>query len=80
MKFNSDGGLVVAVENTLDGGSSGLDIPTHDRIEFTNVGSTNNIDTVVYKKNNAVVATLTFSYFGGVPTQDDADVQTIQKT
>jgi hypothetical protein len=41
---------------------------------------TNNLDTVVYKEGTATVATLTFTYVGGTPGADDADIATITKS
>lgn len=61
----------------------GLDIPQHDYISISYVGSTNNINTVTYKEGGAsgtTVATLTFTYVGGTPSSDDADIATVTKS
>ena len=61
----------------------GLNIPQHDYISVSYVGGTNNINTVVYKEGGAsgtTVATLTFSYIGGTPSSDDADIATVTKS
>lgn len=59
---------------------AGLDIPQHDSVELSYVGSTNNLDTVVYKDGGAVVATLTFAYVGGTPAADDALLASVVRT
>lgn len=58
----------------------GFGIPEYDSVDLNYVGSTNNLDTVVYKKSTTTVATLTFSYVGGVPSTDDAKIDTITKS
>jgi hypothetical protein len=45
---------------------AGLNIPQHTEVTLNYVGSTNNLDTVVYKDGTTTVATLTFTY---TPTQ-----------
>ena len=68
----------VAVRNV-----AGLNIPQHDYISVSYVGSTNNINTVVYKEGGAsgtTVATLNFTYVGGTPSADDADIATVTKS
>ena len=62
---------------------AGLNIPQHDYISVSYVGSTNNISTVTYKEGGAsgtTVATLTFTYVGGTPSSDDADIATVTKS
>ena len=62
---------------------AGLNIPQHDYIDVSYVGATNNISTVVYKEGGAsgtTVATLTFTYIGGTPAADDADIATVTKS
>ena len=62
---------------------AGLNIPQHDYISVSYVGSTNNISSVVYKEGGAsgtTVATLTFAYIGGTPSSDDADLATVTKS
>jgi hypothetical protein len=58
----------------------GFGIPEYDSIDLNYVGSTNNLDTVVYKKSATTVATLTFTYIGGTPAADDADIATVTRT
>lgn len=61
----------------------GLDIPQHDYIELDYVGTTNNLATVTYREGGAsgtVVATLTFTYVGGTPSSNDADIETVTKS
>ena len=61
---------------------AGLNIPQHDYIDISYVGSTNNISTVVYKEGGAsgtIVATVNFTYVGGVPSSDDANLATVTK-
>jgi len=68
----------VAVRNI-----AGFNIPQHDFVDLNYVGSTNNLDTVVYKEGGAsgqTVATLTFTYVGGTPSTDDAKIDTITKS
>jgi hypothetical protein len=62
---------------------AGLNIPQHDYVALTYVGSTNNLDTVTYKEGGSggqTVATLTFTYVGGTPGVDDADIATVTRT
>jgi len=68
----------VAVRNI-----AGFNIPQHDFVDLNYVGSTNNLDTVVYKEGGAsgqTVATLTFTYIGGTPAADDAKIDTITRS
>ena len=61
----------------------GLNIPQHDYISVSYYGSTNNIQTVVYKEGGAsgtTVGTLTFSYTTNPPTTNDADLATVTKS
>lgn len=61
----------------------GLDIPEHDHITLAYVGTTNNLATVTYREGGAsgtVVATLSFTYIGGTPSSDDADLETVTKS
>lgn len=58
-------------------------IPPFDYQAFTYVGSTNNIDTQVFKSGGSggtTVATLTYAYVGGVPSSDDALIASITQT
>lgn len=52
-------------------GSPGFQIPQYDDIELTYYGSTNNVETVVYKNDGATVATLTLTYVGGGAADND---------
>ena len=61
----------------------GLNIPQHDYISVSYVGSTNNIDQVVYKEGGSsgtTVATLTFTYTTNPPTADNTDIATVTKS
>ena len=58
----------------------GFGIPEFDSTELNYVGSTNNLNTVVYKKSNTTVATLTFTYVGGTPSADDAKIATVTRS
>ena len=61
----------------------GLNIAQHDYISVSYVGSTNNISSVQYREGGAsgtIVATLTFTYIGGTPSADDADIATVTKS
>lgn len=58
----------------------GFGIPEFDSVDLNYVGSTNNLDTVVYKKATTTVATLTFTYVGGTPTSDDAKIDTVTRS
>lgn len=58
----------------------GFGIPEYDSVDLNYVGSTNNLDTVVYKKSATTVATLTFTYIGGTPAADDAKIDTITRS
>ncbi len=62
---------------------AGLNIPEHDYVALTYVGSTNNINTVTYKTSGpagTTVATLTFTYVGGAPASDDAKLLTVTRS
>jgi hypothetical protein len=65
----------VAVRNV-----AGFNIPQFTSVELSYVGATNNLSTVVYKEGATTVATLTFTYVGGTPGADDADIATITKS
>lgn len=73
----------MSAPNTRQTNIPGLDIPTHDDVLLARVGSTNNLDTIVYRLggvSGTLVATVHFEYFGGVPATDDADIQHIYVT
>ena len=56
-------------------------VPTnYDTIELTYVGTTNNLNTVIYKLATVAVETLTFTYVGGTPTTDNARISSITKS
>lgn len=57
VKLNNDGSLKTS-NTTLPG----FNIPTFDKIEMTYVGTTSNVNTVVYKLGATTVGTLTFAY------------------
>jgi hypothetical protein len=59
---------------------AGLNIPQHTEVELNYVSTTNNLDTVVYKEGSQTVATLTFTYVGGPPTADDANIATVTRS
>ena len=62
---------------------AGFNIPQFDFVDIAYVGSTNNISSIVYKEGGSggtTVATLTFTYIGGVPSSDDAKIDTITKS
>jgi hypothetical protein len=52
----------------------GFQIPEYDELSLTYYGSTNNIETVVYKKDSTVVATLTLTYSVQPPVSNDANL------
>jgi len=61
------------------GEGGGMVIPNNDYQAFTYYGSTNNIQTIVYKtggSSGTTVATQTFTYVGGGASDDD-DVASI---
>jgi hypothetical protein len=61
----------------------GLNIPEHDYVALTYVGSTNNLNTVTYRTSGSsgtTVATLTFAYAGGTPSSDDAKIASVTRT
>lgn len=63
--------------------NAGFSIGAYDYTENTYVGSTNNLNTTVYKTGGAsgtVVATLTYSYVGGAPIADNADLESVTKS
>ena len=61
-------------------GVPGLQIPDHNQVALSYVGSTNNVNTVIYKMNGTPVATLTFTYAGGVPSSNDALILSVTKS
>jgi hypothetical protein len=62
---------------------AGLNIPQHDYVALAYVSTTNNLATVTYKEGGSggqTVATLTFTYVGGTPSSDDADIATVTRS
>ena len=52
----------------------GFQIPEYDELALTYYGSTNNIATVIYKKDSSPVATLTLTYSVKPPVSNDANL------
>jgi len=52
----------------------GFQIPEYDELALTYYGSTNNIATIVYKKDSTSVATLTLTYSVQPPVSNDANL------
>ena len=72
--------LKALFEAIQSSGGGGFVIPTYDYQEISYVGSTNNIDTIVYKTGGSggtTVATQTLTYVGGTPASDDALIETV---
>lgn len=46
-------------------------IPFYNKQEITYVGSTNNVESIVYKNGTTVVATQSFTYVGSGAADDD---------
>lgn len=57
----------------------GFKIPPYDEIDMSYAGSTNNIETVVYKNNSTTVFSLSFVYVTNPPTVDNALLKTVKK-
>jgi len=55
-------------------GLQGFQIPEYDELALTYYGSTNNIATVIYKKDSSAVATLTLTYSVQPPVSNDANL------
>jgi hypothetical protein len=64
---------VSSIETSL-AGLQGFQIPEYDEWELTYYGTTNNIATVIYKKESDVVATLTLTYAVQPPVSNDANL------
>lgn len=54
-------------------------IPPYDEVVLAYVGSTNNLQTVTYKKNSVTVLALTFTYSPNPPTLNDALLVNVKK-
>lgn len=63
--------MLCSLNGIIQSLKTGFEIPAHDEIAITYIGATNNIDTVVYKKDGATVATLTMSYAAAGAADDD---------
>lgn len=73
--------IKVGADGSLNTGGFGL--PAYDYVSTAYVGSTNNPDTITYKtggSSGTTVATFTFTYVGGAPASDNANVATITKS
>lgn len=55
----------------------GFQIPEYDEIDISYYGTTNNISTVVYSKDNIPVATLTLTYAVQPPVSNDANLTNV---
>jgi hypothetical protein len=64
---------VNSIETSL-AGLQGFQIPEYDELALTYYGTTNNIATVIYKKDSSAVATLTLTYSVQPPTANDANL------
>jgi hypothetical protein len=60
--------------------AAGLVTEKWNSLSITYHGSTNNIDTVEYSLDGTIVATVTITYVGGVPSADDALIATVTKS
>ncbi len=76
-EFKRDAMIMASI---LSNSGSSIVTEVHDEIDITYHGSTNNPATVVYSLNGTVVATLTISYVGGVPSSDDALISNVIKS
>lgn len=67
------------VENTfsISNSTSGFNIPEYNSIYVTYYGLTNNVYKIFYKLNGVVVFTLQLDYVGGIPTTNDANLESI---
>ena len=61
----------------------GFGIPEFDHVDISDrVGATNNINIASYKKGGAsgtLVGRLQFTYIGGTPTSNDAEIATVDR-
>ena len=64
---------VNSIETSLSA-LQGFQIPEYDELALTYYGSTNNIATVIYKKDSSAVATLTLTYSVQPPVSNDANL------
>jgi hypothetical protein len=73
----SSAGIVQPVQSTPDGAlrvTTGFPLPLYDQFTITRVGSTNNTDFTEYLLGGNAVARIHVTYFGGVPTTDNAQI------
>ena len=66
--------LVLDGVSNIANSIQGFQIPEYDELALTYYGSTNNIATVVYKKDSSAVATLTLTYSVQPPVSNDANL------
>lgn len=69
--------LVLNGVSKISNSTQGFQIPEYDEIALTYYSSTNNIETVVYKKSSVVVATLTLTYSVQPPISNDSNLVTV---
>ena len=75
----SSAGIVQPVQATPDGAlrvTTGFALPLYDKFQIYKVGATNNTDYTEYSFGGTAVARIRMTYFGGVPTTDNAQLQT----
>jgi len=77
---DADRPLFARATYSVGGSVPGMNIPSHDYILNTYHGTTNNIATVTYKLAGVTVATLTMTYVGGVPSADDARLESVTRS
>jgi len=62
----------------------GINLPEFDHVDMQDrIGSTNNLNSVTYRVGGAsgqVVGKLWFTYVGGTPTTNDAEIATYYRT
>jgi hypothetical protein len=66
--------LVLDGVSNIANSIQGFQIPEYDELALTYYGSTNNIATVIYKKDSSAVATLTLTYSVQPPVSNDANL------
>jgi hypothetical protein len=75
----SSSGIVQPVQSTADGAlrvTTGFPLPLYDKFQVFRVGATNNTDFTEYSFAGTPVARIKMTYFGGVPTTDNAQLET----
>jgi hypothetical protein len=75
----SSSGIVQPVQSTADGAlrvTTGFPLPLYDKFQVFRVGATNNTDYTEYSFAGTPVARIKMTYFGGVPTTDNAQLET----